>query len=66
MQAKLLLGKTPFYCHGNIYADILFRGNADDGLLCGVLLLPMVAAAKLIDATNRSLDPHYIGKQKKI
>lgn len=38
------------------------RGNADDGLLCGVLLLPMVAAAKLIDATNRSLDQYYIGK----
>ncbi|KAI8380646.1 hypothetical protein EDC96DRAFT_604130 [Choanephora cucurbitarum] len=33
-----------------------FRANADDGLLCGVLLLPMVAAAKLIDASRKSVD----------
>ncbi|KAI8369775.1 hypothetical protein BD560DRAFT_397785 [Blakeslea trispora] len=33
-----------------------FRANADDGLLCGVVLLPMVAAAKLIDASRKSMD----------
>jgi hypothetical protein len=37
------------------------RANADDGLLCGVLLLPMVAASKLVDASARNLDHFHIG-----
>ncbi|KAI7905370.1 uncharacterized protein BX663DRAFT_499487 [Cokeromyces recurvatus] len=37
-----------------------FRGNADDGLKCGVLLLPMVAVAKLIDASNNAMDEYYM------
>ncbi|CEP13489.1 hypothetical protein [Parasitella parasitica] len=37
-----------------------FRANADDGLLCGVLLLPMVAATKLIDASNKNADRFQI------
>ncbi|GAA5814660.1 hypothetical protein MFLAVUS_008159 [Mucor flavus] len=36
-----------------------FRANADDGLLCGVLLLPMVAAAKLADASRKDLDQFH-------
>ncbi|KAI9480447.1 MAG: hypothetical protein EXX96DRAFT_180692 [Benjaminiella poitrasii] len=37
-----------------------FRANADDGLKCGVLLLPMVAAAKFIDSFNKSGNEHYM------
>ncbi|CAO3653829.1 unnamed protein product [Mucor hiemalis] len=37
-----------------------FRANADDGLLCGVLLLPMVAIAKLVDASKRNVDNFHI------
>ncbi|CAO3635262.1 unnamed protein product [Mucor fragilis] len=37
-----------------------FRANADDGLLCGVLLLPMVAATKLVDATSKNADRFQI------
>ncbi|CAO0796583.1 unnamed protein product [Mucor circinelloides] len=37
-----------------------FRANADDGLLCGVLLLPMVAATKLVDASNKHADQFEI------
>ncbi|RCI06311.1 hypothetical protein CU098_011430 [Rhizopus stolonifer] len=37
-----------------------FRANADDGLLCGVLLLPMVAASKLIDASKKEMDQYHI------
>ncbi|KAI9336881.1 hypothetical protein BD770DRAFT_448642 [Pilaira anomala] len=36
-----------------------FRANADDGLLCGVLLLPMVTAAKLVDASRKDLDEFH-------
>lgn len=43
-----------------------FRANADDGLLCGVLLLPMVATAKLVDASKRNADTFNIGKKKYI
>ncbi|KAI8981823.1 hypothetical protein BDF20DRAFT_912064 [Mycotypha africana] len=41
-----------------------FRANADDGLLCGVLLLPMVAAAKLVDAATKKMDAYHIGNLK--
>ncbi len=41
-----------------------FRANADDGLLCGVLLLPMVATAKLVDASKRNADTFNIGKRE--
>jgi hypothetical protein len=41
------------------------RANADDGLLCGVLLLPMVAASKVIDASRKSAEEYRIGKKKK-
>jgi hypothetical protein len=41
----------------------LIRANADDGLLCGVLLLPMVAAAKLADGSRRNIDQFHIGKK---
>jgi hypothetical protein len=41
---------------------ITIRANADDGLLCGVLLLPMVAIAKLVDASRRNIDKFHIGK----
>ncbi|KAI8647533.1 hypothetical protein BD408DRAFT_427540, partial [Parasitella parasitica] len=37
-----------------------FRANADDGLLCGVLLLPMVAATKLVDASSKNADRFQI------
>lgn len=40
----------------------LFRANADDGLLCGILLLPMVAAAKLVDGSRKNIDQFQIGK----
>jgi hypothetical protein len=43
-----------------------FRANADDGLLCGVLLLPMVATAKLVDASKRNADTFNIGKKNYI
>ncbi|KAL0080425.1 hypothetical protein F4703DRAFT_1931390 [Phycomyces blakesleeanus] len=33
-----------------------FRSGADDGLLCGVLLLPMVATAKLVEKLHQKSD----------
>ncbi|KAL4213966.1 hypothetical protein AB4K20DRAFT_1889309 [Rhizopus microsporus] len=37
-----------------------FRDNADDGLVCGILLLPMVAASKLMDLMKKNADQGYI------
>ncbi|CAO3670968.1 unnamed protein product [Rhizopus stolonifer] len=37
-----------------------FRNNADDGLLCGVLLLPMVTASKMSDLLKSNDDQGYI------
>lgn len=38
------------------------RADADDGLLCGVLLMPMVGCAQLINTiTKYNKDPLQIG-----
>ncbi|KAG1144293.1 hypothetical protein G6F37_007443 [Rhizopus arrhizus] len=37
-----------------------FRNNADDGLLCGVLLLPMVTASKMTDLMKNSTDEAFV------
>ncbi|KAI8377936.1 uncharacterized protein BYT42DRAFT_362318 [Radiomyces spectabilis] len=37
-----------------------FRDGADDGLLCGVLLMPIVAAAQVLDTARRDMDPWHI------
>ncbi|KAI8981400.1 hypothetical protein BDB01DRAFT_793921 [Pilobolus umbonatus] len=37
-----------------------FRADADDGLLCGVLLLPMVTTSKLVDASRRGVHENNI------
>lgn len=42
-----------------------YRDNADDGLVCGILLLPMVAASKLMDLMKKNADQGYIGKIRK-
>lgn len=40
------------------------RADADDGILCGTLLLPMVAMAKVDDVAKSEMDPIHLGKYK--
>ena len=39
------------------------RADADDGILCGTLLLPMVAMAKVDNVAKSEMDPIRLGKQ---
>lgn len=45
-----------------LFLNLYYRNDADDGLLCGVLLLPMVTASKLSDLLKSNDGQEYIGK----